>query len=269
MHSPQDTFKASLVLVLVIVMVTWPPSLVESWSPSQNNHRNINVESSRRQLFQKSASVACAAAAALVSTPSDAGAACLQGDLRPVCIGYYKVPIDENITPEELQKFAPDLKYVPPIEYPKSFQSAMSVLKTQRADVSKIQQHVMNGNLEEAGILVLALLPQVTSSCQRIMTDLDAMIRNKGDGTSSEVTARAMAIDRAEDQMSYVTGCWGECDVTIGQGMRGELGGFTVAQLAILSSIRDASGALDDFMATASTMCPSKTYAESRNARSA
>lgn len=266
MSFPATTrFYRSTLLLLVIIgtLVT-----VESWSMfpnSRSNHENLLQEPSttRRKLFQKTIS-----AALVVGAPSVANAACLQGDLRPVCIGIYKVPIDDNIlpyvsTPEKLHEFAPDLKYVPPIEYPKSFESAMAILRAQRTAADEIKQHVFAGRLEEAGIKVLGLIPQVTTSSRRVFYDLQAKIRNKGIvagnrvdriPTDSETTVEEMAIELAENQMNIVTGCWGDCDITIGQGIRGELGAVTVAQLTILESVRDASCALDDYLVTATTL---------------
>jgi hypothetical protein len=222
--------------------------------------------SSRRQLFQQS--VAAITAAAVASAPSSANAACLQGDTRPVCIGIYKVPLDDNIlpyisTPEQLHQFAPDLNYVPPIQKPESFEVAMAILRDQRNAADEIKQHVMAGKLEEAGIKVLGLIPQVTSSSRRVFTDLEAKIRTTGivagrpksdEPSESETTVEEMAIEMAENQMNFVTGYWGDCDITIGQGIRGELGMLTVAQLTILASLRDATCALDDFLVTAATL---------------
>ena len=274
-------FRAPLLLLLVV-------ATVESWSPSPNssrssitknnnnsnsNNNNNNIEEipqspfTRRQIFQQAAAVTTLVA----SSPSAAKAACLQGDLRPVCIGIYKVPLDDNIlpyisTPEELHKFAPDLTYVPPIEYPKSFESAMATLRAQRTTADEIKQHVLAGKLEEAGIKVLSLLPQVAASSRRVFSDLQAKIRTSGIPnknnkvivdrvpTDSETTVEEMAIEMAENQMNCVNGYWGDCDITIGQGIRGELGVVTIAQLTILESLRDATCALDDYLVTAATL---------------
>ena len=248
-------FRSALLLLLVV-------GRVESWSPEKgSSHKNPQHLTTRRLLLQTSL-------AALVAAPSVANAACLQGDLRPVCIGIYKVPIDDNIlpyisTPEELHKFAPDLTYVPPIEYPKSFESAMVILRTQRAAADNIKKEVLAGRLEEAGIQVLGLIPQVTTSSRRVFSDLQAKIRAKGIlasnkpdriPTDSDITVEELAIEMAENQMNIVTGCWGDCDIRIGQGIRGELGAVTVAQLTILESIRDATCALDDYLVTATTL---------------
>jgi len=253
---------------LSLLLVFGSLANVESWSssPKSSSQNTDKTPSTRRQLFQQSAAVLTGAVVTVV--PSIANAACLQGDVRPLCIGIYKVPLDDNIlpyvsTPEELHKFAPDLKYVPPIEYPESFEVAMDILRAQRASADEIRQIILAGKLEEAGIKVLGLIPQVTSSSRRVFADLEAKIRTNGlvankakalVPTESETTVEEMAIEMAEDQMNYVNGYWGDCDITIGQGIRGELGKMTVTQLAILEALRDATCALDDYLVTAVTL---------------
>lgn len=169
-------------------------------------------------------------------------------------------------TPEDLHKFAPDLTYVPPIEYPKSFEAAMAILQAQRSVADEIKQNVLAGKLEEAGVAVLGLIPQVTAGSRRVFADIQAKIRTKGlvSGSTAmvrkdpeddnETTVEELAIELAENQMNCLTGYWGDCDITIGQGIRGELGKVTVAQLTILDSLRDATCALDDYLVTAKTL---------------
>jgi len=288
MFSAKTLFTPQWFFLMLLVIGTIVNN-VESWSlpspsSSKNNNRAtintntneieiINEVSSRRQLFQQSAAVFTAAA--MAASPSDANAACLQNDLRPVCIGIYKVPMDDNIlpyisTPEKLHEFAPDLTWIPPIESPKSFESAMAILHAQRAAADEVKQHIMAGKLEEAGVQVLGLIPRVNSGCRRVFSDLEDTIHEKGivagkpkneTPTESETTVEMMAIEMAEDQMNYVNGYWGDCDITIGQGIRGELGRLTVAQLTILASLRDATCALDDFLVTAATLSKTRTTA--------
>ena len=277
-------FRASLLLLFVVV------ASVESWSPSPksncNNKSSNNNPSvpqttpsttTRRQVFRNAAAALTTTLVSSSAAASPSNAACLQGDLRPVCIGIYKVPIDDNIlpyisTPEELHKFAPDLTYVPPIESPKSFESAMAILRAQRSTADDIKQQVLAGKLEEAGIKVLDLIPQVTTSSRKVFSDLETKIRTRGIAsnnnnnnnndvripTDSETTVEEMAIEMAENQMNYVQGYWGDCDITIGQGIRGELGMVTIAQLTILESLRDATCALDDYLVTAESLGSSK-----------
>jgi len=66
-----------------------------------------------------------------------ADAACLPGDIREDCIGVYKLPMDDSSsryveTPEKLKMYAPDLKWIPPIDYPSNYQNVINQLIEQR-----------------------------------------------------------------------------------------------------------------------------------------
>lgn len=201
-------------------------------------------------LRQSMAGMAAAVTSSPLLFPTEFSfAACLQGDLRPECIGVYKVPMDDNVLPyvgtkEALKKFAPDLEYVPPIAPPKSISTAMEILETQQLAAQDIKEVVSAGRLEEAGIKVLNLIPKVTSSGRYILANVQARI-------SASSTVDELKISMLENQLNAVIGLFGDCDVVIGQGLRGEMGVSAVAQLTILSSLRDASSALDDFLVTA------------------
>jgi hypothetical protein len=208
--------------------------------------------------------------------PSDkANAACLQGDLRTECIGVYKVPIDDGIksyisTPEALQKWAPDLKFVDPIEYasPKSYQEAIDILKQQQYIANNdIKQLLLEGKLELAGKKVLYALPKITISGRYILDELESRIRNSSAAASASASASAstessvaststsvideLKIERIENQYNLMNGYWGEIDIEIGQGIRGDLGVSAVAQITILSTLRDVTSSIDDFLITA------------------
>ncbi|VEU37614.1 unnamed protein product [Pseudo-nitzschia multistriata] len=236
----------------------------------------------RRRLLR---AAAMAAAAGLSGTRS-ADAACLTGDTRPVCIGIYKVPQDAAFsnyisTPEQLKEFAPDLTYVPPTPAPSSYKQALEILEGQRVVAEGIRRNVAAGRLEDAGVGVLGLIPQVTASGRFVVDELSARVYRKqqaakklaaappppADGEEPEAvreydengyklptTADELAVDMASNQMDYVAGYFGECDICIGQGIRGELGVSAVAQLTILASLKDATIALDDFVATAASL---------------
>lgn len=211
-----------------------------------------SCSTTRRELLQH---VCCLGG--LFASASAVEAACLPGDLSTDCIGVYKVPIDDNIlpyvgTPEALKKFAPDLRYVPPIQSPTVFSAALEKLETQRIAADDIQQVVLAGRLEEAGIKVLNLMPKVTSSGKFIVNIIQEGLN------PNESPIDEMKLTRIQDQLNMVIGLWGECDVMIGQGMRGQLGVSAVAQLQILPSLREATGALDDFLATVNTLCKDK-----------
>jgi hypothetical protein len=206
--------------------------------------------------------------------PSDkANAACLQGDLRTECIGVYKVPIDDGIksyisTPEALQKWAPDLKFVDPIEYasPKSYQEAIDILKQQQYIANNdIKQLLLEGKLELAGKKVLYALPKITISGRYILDELESRIRNSSAAAAASASASTessvaststsvideLKIGRIENQYNLMNGYWGEIDIEIGQGIRGDLGVSAVAQITILSTLRDVTSSIDDFLITA------------------
>jgi hypothetical protein len=185
-------------------------------------------------------------------SPRLVSAACLQGDLRPECIGVYKVPMDDEVlpyvgTPEALKRFAPDLEYVPPISSPASLSSAMEILKTQQLAANDIKDVVSAGRLEEAGIKLLNLIPRVTSSGRYVLSTFQAR-------TMSNNAIDELKVGMLENQLNLLMGLFGDCDVVIGQGLRGEMGVSAVAQLTILSSLNDASNALDDFLVLASKL---------------
>jgi hypothetical protein len=141
------------------------------------------------------------------------------------------------------------LKYVPPIQAPKSFDIAMEILQTQRFAADDIVAVVSAGRLEEAGIKVLNLLPKVASAGQVVADVLQGELSSN---TSKSATVEDMQSMKLQQQLDMVLGYWGETDVTIGQGIRGDLGVSARAQLEILASLKDALAALDDFLFIAS-----------------
>jgi hypothetical protein len=231
--------KATLaLLLLVIVPSAW------CWSSS--------TTTTRRQWFLGVASG--------LATSSAAHAACLPGDLSKDCIGVYKVPIDDNSlryfgTPEALKKFAPDLNFVPPIPPPKNVAQAWEILNAQRLAADDIQQVVSAGRLEEAGIKILNLVPKVTSSGRFIVqTILNENESSSETASSPKLSAiQELQLSKLQEQFSMVLALWGQCDVEMGQGLRGEMGVSAVAQLQLLESLRDATVAFDDFLASASS----------------
>jgi hypothetical protein len=181
-------------------------------------------------------------------------AACLPGDLSKECIGFYKVPMDDSYlkyfgTPEAVKTNAPDLNYVPPIRSPKNYKQAVEILETQLLAAKDIQQVVLAGRLEEAGIKVLNLVPQVTVAGRLVVGTIKEELLGGG---AAAAAVNEMRILKLEQQLELVMGLWGECDIEIGQGLRGDMGVSAVAQIQILSSLGDAIAALDDLLFAAS-----------------
>lgn len=177
-------------------------------------------------------------------------------------------------TPEALRRFAPDLQFVPPVAAPPSLNAAIEALRSQRLAADDIRDVVSAGRLEEAGIKVLNLLPRVTAAGRLVLSELESRTRGAasgagagGGGGSSSSAVEELKIGMLENQLDTMMAFWGECDVEIGQGIRGDMGVSAVAQLNILSSLRDATGALDDFLATALAISGGSTSRAANGAR--
>jgi hypothetical protein len=225
--------------------------------------------------------------AVLLST-QPANAACLQGDLRPECIGVYKVPMDDRIlpyvsTPEALRKFAPDLQWVAPIPPPQTLDMAWDLLEAQRLAANDIYHVVQQGRLEEAGIKILNLIPIVTTTCHMILEDAliqvaqsNAALRARqqqqeqelrtDNSSNSDSALMTLASNRLETQCALALGLWGETDIMVGQGIRGDLGVSAVAQLQLLTQLEEATAALDDFVALVTSVTPGRRKLSSATA---
>jgi len=192
------------------------------------------------------------AVAGLVSQHSPvAWAACLPGDLSPECIGVYKLPMDDAMLPysgtkESLKTYAPDVKYVPPVESPKSIKDALETLQTQRLAADDIVEVVSEGRLEEAGIKVLNLLPKVTAAGRLVVSA-------RLDASKDSETVRKLRRNQLQSMLEDVTVGYNKVDIAIGQGIRGEMGASAVAQLTILDELKEANRAFDDFLAAATS----------------
>lgn len=144
-------------------------------------------------------------------------------------------------TKEALERNAPGLNYVPPIEVPKSIKDAMQVLEAQRRAADDIKTVISGGRLEEAGIKVLNLLPKVTAAGRVI-------IQNVEQTSTLSAGAKEVQLLKLQSKFDETLGCFGQVDVSIGQGLRGQMGVVTVAQLGILSDLKEAIGAFDEFL---------------------
>ncbi|KAL7464754.1 hypothetical protein ACHAXS_005090 [Conticribra weissflogii] len=192
-----------------------------------------------------------------------AQAACLSGDIREECIGVYKMPMDDEAlsyvdTPEKLNRFAPDLNWVPPVEYPSSYKSAVTQLNDQKAQLDNVQDNVAKGALNQGGLLLLDIIPKVTAAGKVILLNLTMasneeknMNFKKGkvdptnSGNSIDIDMKAM---RIEYSLNEVLGYLGETDVLIGQGLRGQLGVSAPAQIQIMSSLSEARREFDELL---------------------
>ena len=182
----------------------------------------------------------------LIGAARRSNAACLPGDLSPECIGVYKVPIDDHIkdmvsTKEALKKYAPDLNFVPPVQTPKSSKAALETLLAQREAADGISSFVAAGRLEEAGIKVLYLIPRLTVSGRLLIES--AIVDPSASATVQELRRQQLI-----NLFEIAEVAWKNVDIMIGQGLRGDLGVSAVAQIHILSELREATASFDDFL---------------------
>eukprot|EP00545_Synedropsis_sp_CCMP1620_P008306 CAMPEP_0119003472 /NCGR_PEP_ID=MMETSP1176-20130426/582_1 /TAXON_ID=265551 /ORGANISM="Synedropsis recta cf, Strain CCMP1620" /LENGTH=204 /DNA_ID=CAMNT_0006955081 /DNA_START=14 /DNA_END=624 /DNA_ORIENTATION=+ len=158
----------------------------------------------------------------LLAPVASSQAACLQGDTSPDCIGYYKVPLDDAIlpyigSPEKLEQFAPGVRWVPPIEYPKNYKDATAELEPLRKKCAALNDIILAGNLTQAGIEVLGILPRITVAGRVIVKSLS----ESKSTSSADVGLRAL---RVESAYTDLTSKLNSMDIMIGQGIRGDLG---------------------------------------------
>ena len=176
---------------------------------------------------------------AIIMSPPPVDAACFPGDLSKECIGVYKEYGD--VSPESLEKSSPGMKYVEPRAPPKTVDSAISILRAQRKASDDIKQDIAAGHLEEAGIKVLKLVPKLVAAGETILTAV--MQQDTGSNGINELRRT-----RVEQDLDQLVVLYKQLDVSIGQGLRGQMGVSAAAQLQILDALEDATVAFDDFL---------------------
>lgn len=227
---------------LVIIVVLFIPGAVDSLSSTP-------TRISRRQVLSNMVYGYCGGGAFLVpllltttSAACDvAHAACLPGDDSVECIGVYKVPVDSSR--DLLKEYAPQLNYdgdEPSAARPQSYQGALGVLSKQRLAANDITEAVTAGRLEEAGVKVLKVLPKLTLAGRVIVSSFN------GEGV-----VEGLRRSKIERQLQELEALWGQLDVSIGQGLRGQLGVSAAAQIRILDELKECAIALEDFQRTA------------------
>jgi hypothetical protein len=170
-----------------------------------------------------------------------AQAACLFGDTSADCIGVYKMPMDDAVlpyvnTPEKLRLNAPNLRWVAPVEYPKTYKSARAELNPLQQRCLGLDAIVLKGNLTEAGTELLSIVPRLTVAGRVVISNLN------------ERKELSMKAYRAEVAHTELLNKLGQTDIMIGQAISGQLGAMAPAQFQILSELRDANELFDDFL---------------------
>jgi len=189
--------------------------------------------------------------------PPSANAACLQGDTSVDCIGVYKLPLDDEIipfinTPESLEKYAPDVRFVPPVPMPQSLQKAMEDLtQCQYSIQGSIRTLILKGDLLTAGTQLLDIIPRVAVDGKFILMTLDDNNNGKKEKKVYQEEQFQLALNQVLYNMNQV-------DIMLGQALRGDLGALTPAQIQILSTLKDVEASFQDMMdlLVVSTMIP-------------
>jgi hypothetical protein len=181
--------------------------------------------------------------------PTPSRAACLQGDTSPDCIGFYKVPLDDDIlpyigSPEKLAQYAPGIRWVPPVEYPKTYKAALAELEPLKIRTSALSDLILKGNLTDAGVELLGIMPRITVSGRLVVASLSGDTSEKRT-TASDFGLRALRIEAAYLELLYTLN---SVDILIGQGLRGDLGSVTAAQIQILGELREANTLFDEMI---------------------
>jgi hypothetical protein len=231
---------------LVIVWISSIIAFGEGFSgkrPSSTKSKTCTTDSpsSRRDVMER----IFGTLAVVEMAPAIAQAACLMGDTSEDCIGMYKMPLDDEALPyvdtaETLAKFAPGIRWVPPVEYPKSYNDAKKEMISLRDSVSSLNEIVLKGNLVEAGSLLLGIVPRLTVSGRVMIQTLE-----ETKGKKDDLSMRALRLQAAHTDL---LGKLGECDIIIGQALSGQLGSTTFAQIQILSELKDADALFDELI---------------------
>jgi len=225
----------------------------------------------KRRMVVQAISQSIISSMLLITTNSPVHAACLPGDLSANCIGVYKTPIDAPESdfmdsPEKLKLYAPDLNWVEPVKYPKTYEDAISQLNQLRQQLEVAQDLVAKGDMEASGISLLDIIPKTNAAGITIVQTINKALineRNKAmkskkrkDGeyvenpSTNKGTILEIEASRVQTALNELLGYLGEIDVLLGQGLRGDLGAPAPAQIQILENFAECKREFDNFLAT-------------------
>merc|ERR1719343_1290803 len=174
-----------------------------------------------------------------IMSPDVVNAMCLTGDTSEQCIGVYKESPD--ILEHVDKSYTYGLTRPSPIRIPSSYKEALRTLTSLRNDdVDQIHALVQNGKLASAGKKVLKIIPEISLSGNVILESLEEKKIN--------------TFELIQDKFRYVEVKLRQCDVLIGQGLRGEMGVSAVAQIMILEDLREFEDELDGFVKVISSL---------------
>lgn len=144
--------------------------------------------------------------------------------------------------------------------YPTSYNEAIQSLRKNRNKLDEAKTYATEGNLEGAGLNILEIVPNMTAAVTVIRqqyTDASNAERNKAmkrymkgrrrasaglsmdsnPSTNPLSTRFEMANLKIDNVFEDLVGVLGECDILIGQALRGDLGVIASAQITILQQL--------------------------------
>mmetsp|Transcript_12863 Transcript_12863/g.28398 ORF Transcript_12863/g.28398 Transcript_12863/m.28398 type:complete len:181 (-) Transcript_12863:1166-1708(-) len=149
-------------------------------------------------------------------------------------------------TPEELAKFAPDIRFVPPVAPPgkgKYNDCSEELIRIYLENIvgnsngqrnESLRAALIRGDLNDLGALVLGISPRVIVSGRIVLQEL----LNKSSPSAY----------RAEVALNDITAGLQQIDGCLLQAIKGQMGGITVAQLSILEDINDVETSYVDLI---------------------
>ena len=245
---------------------TYRSSSLTLLSSMKNHHRHHNndnnkiIDKTKRKTIQSLFIQPLSFLLLSSSYPTINNAACLSGDTSIDCIGTYKVPIDDSptiqnmiSTPEQLKKYAPDIRWVPTIVYPKNYIAAKDeLIQLFENDVKDMIPSLVNkGELILAGVEILRVVPRITVCGRVILSSLNnpnndnKKNKNKNESNQNDFSMKAYRFEVAYNEL---LGNLGSADVLIGQSLNGQLGSVTMAQIQILDELKNAIEHYDEMM---------------------
>ena len=246
---PKKSAPMKMLPLLLIIWISSLASLVEAFSvigKSEESKVVLSIDPScRRKVVARLVGSLAISGGIAVMAPAISHAACLMGDTSEDCIGIYKMPLDDEVLPyvdtaEKLNKFAPGIRWVPPVEYPKSYRDARTEMLSLRDSASNLKEIVIKGLFVDAGSRLLSLIPRVTVAGRVMIQTLEAT-----KGTNEDLSMRALRLEAAHTEL---LGKLGQCDIIVGQALSGQLGSTTFAQIQILGELQEADVLFDELI---------------------
>ena len=139
---------------------------------------------------------------------------------------------------------------------PETVSKAKAQLRTERTKVKFIREVVLDGDLEKAGLLILNLIPKVTSAGLKIQDYVESKtsFADSSQTPSDGIFLSEKELRKFNRSLEILIAEWSSIDIELGFAIRGQRGVTAVAQIEILRYLKDATVALDDFIKLADSI---------------